>query len=105
MTLITDPDLATRLIREIIQMGATGYTETPCFGIGRRHLDTNAAADAQSRVEIIMPYEVCEQVLEYLRAEIMSIHHITVCVETVEVARLASFVGTTATAASRHSAH
>jgi MFS superfamily sulfate permease-like transporter len=104
MTLITDPDLATRLIREIIQMGATGYTETPCFGIGRRHLDSNTAPDAQSRVEIIMPYEVCEQVLEYLRAEIMSIHHITVCVETVEVARLASFVGTTAPAASRHSA-
>ncbi len=92
LTIVTDPELASRLMKEIIAMGATGYTETPCFGMGRRHLDSaDAVPLEQVRLEVILPFEVCEQVLEYLRTHIMPVQHITTCVETVEVARVTSF--------------
>lgn len=76
-------------------MGATGYTETPCFGVGRRHVDADVITpQAQTRLEIILPFETCEHVVEYLRMNIMPLNHVTVCIETVEVARITSFVST-----------
>ncbi len=96
LTLVTDPELATSLVKEIVQMGATGYTEIPCFGLGRRSVDNeDLTPHAQVRVEVILPHDICERVLEYLRGQIMPLHQITVCVETVEVARITSFVGST----------
>ena len=96
LTVVTDPELATSLVKEIVQMGATGYTEIPCFGLGRRSVDNeDLTPHAQVRVEIILPHDVCERVLEYLRSQIMPLHQITACVETVEVARITSFVGST----------
>lgn len=96
LTLVTDPELATSLVKEIVKMGATGYTEIPCFGLGRRSVDNeDLTPHAQVRVEVILPHEICERVLEYLRGQIMPLHQITVCVETVEVARVTSFVGST----------
>lgn len=95
MTLVTDPELAARLAKEFVQMGATGYTETACFGVGRRHVDSDVMIpQAQTRLEIILPFETCEHVVEYLRTSIMPLNHITVCIETVEVARITSFVST-----------
>lgn len=95
MTLVTDPELAAKLAKEFVQMGATGYTETPCFGVGRRHIDSDVIVPlAQTRLEVILPFETCEHVVEYLRTNIMPLHHLTVCVETVEVARITSFVST-----------
>jgi MFS superfamily sulfate permease-like transporter len=95
MTLVTDPELASKLAKEFVQMGATGYTETPCFGVGRRHVDSDVITPlAQTRLEVILPFETCEHVIEYLRTNIMPLQHVTVCVETVEVARITSFVST-----------
>lgn len=106
MTLVTDPELASRLAKEFVQMGATGYTETPCFGIGRRHVDADVTIpQAQSRLEIILPFETCEHLVEYLRTTIMPLHHITVCIETVEVARITSFVSTAAIGMTQKSGH
>lgn len=93
MTLVTNPALAATLTKEIIGMGATGYTETPCFGVGRRHLEiADATPLEQVRLEIILPLDVCERVLEHLRRNVLPVHHITACVETVEVVSGASFV-------------
>ena len=104
ITLVTDPQLASVLTQEILRMGATGYTETPCFGVGRRHLDiADSTPLEQVRVEIILPLDVCERVLEYLRLSILPVHHVTACVETVEVVRITSFVsGSVALPAARH---
>ena len=93
LTLVTDPVLAAKLTKEIIRMGATGYTETPCFGAGRRLVSTEDATPLeQIRVEVIMPTKVCDQVLDYLRVNVIPQHQLTVCVETVEVPRLTSFM-------------
>lgn len=97
LTLVTDPDLAAKLTKEMIRMGATGYTETRCFGAGRRMVNiVNATPIEQSRVEVIMPLNVCEQILDYLRTNIIQENQVTVCVETVEVPRITSFLGESA---------
>lgn len=94
LTLVTNPTLAAKLSKEFIRMGATGYTETPCFGAGRRQAaDENAKPSEQMRVEVIMPPNVCEQAIEYLRLNVIPDNQITVCVETVEVMRVTSFIG------------
>jgi len=106
MTLVTDPELAGRLAWEFVQMGATGYTETPCFGIGRRHVDADdIVPQSQTRLEVILPFETCEHIVEYLRINIMPLHHITVCIETVEVARITSFVSTANIGLTHRSGH
>ena len=97
MTLVTDRELASKLTREMIRLGATGYTETPCFGAGRRLVSTgDAPLREQMRVEVIMPLNVCEHVLDYLRTSIIPENQLTVCVETVEVPRITSFLGESA---------
>jgi MFS superfamily sulfate permease-like transporter len=106
MTLVTDPELAGRLAREFVQMGATGYTETPCFGIGRRHVDADVIVpQPQTRLEVILPFETCEHIVEYLRGNIMPLHQITICIETVEVARITSFVSTANIGLTQKSGH
>jgi MFS superfamily sulfate permease-like transporter len=96
LTLVADPELAIILSREIVHMGATGFTETPGFGVGRRQVNSDDLTPRkQTRVEFILPFDTCERVVEYLRTNVMPNQHITVCVETVEVARITSFVATT----------
>ena len=106
ITIVTDPDLTTMLVRQIVRMGATGYTQSPCVGAGRRILSSeeNPKPTAQTRTEVILAPDVCEQVLEYLRLNIMPQHQLTVCVETVEVARLTSFITIPDDDTTRHTA-
>lgn len=98
LTIVADPSLTPKLIAEMTRMGITGYTETPCFGMGRRHLDAGETTpSAQVRLEVILMPDVCREVLEYLRTSIMPYHQMTACVETVEVVRVASFAAGLAT--------
>jgi MFS superfamily sulfate permease-like transporter len=98
LTLVSSPDLASRLIRDIVHLGATGFTETHCFGAGRRSVDHNElTAREQRELVFIMPTEVCDAVIEYLRTSILPQHRITACVETVEVVRITSFLPTSST--------
>ena len=74
-----------------------GYTETPCFGAGRRLVSTEDATPLeQIRLEVIMPTKVCDQFLDYLRVNVIPQHQLTVCVETVEVPRITSFMSESA---------
>ncbi|MFO0978662.1 MAG: SulP family inorganic anion transporter [Planctomycetaceae bacterium] len=92
LTIVADPSLTPKLIAEMTRMGITGYTETPCFGMGRRQLDAGEITpSAQVRLEVILMPDVCREVLEYLRTSIMPLHQMTACVETVEVVRVTSF--------------
>ena len=85
------------LTKEIVEMGATGFTQTPGYGVGRSQIDANDLSPVkQTRVEFILPFETCERVVEHLRTHVLPNQHVTVCVETVEVARITSFIATSA---------
>ncbi len=88
----TDAELERWLEEEFVKRGATGYTVVPCTGVGRRQLvGMEPPTTAQVRIEVIVTNDVCERILEFLRREIGVEHHITACVEVVEVLRVGPF--------------
>ena len=92
ITVVADQTLEERLETGFIQHGATGYTVTPCSGAGRRHVERGPITNvAQIRLEVIVPRDVCDGIVEFLRGEILPQHHVTASVETVEVVRVGQF--------------
>lgn len=92
VTVMANQSLRYWLIDEFVKCGATGYTLTPCTGAGRRHLETNSITENEHiRIELIAPVDVCNAVIEFLRRDILPDHHVTACVETVDVVRIGHF--------------
>ena len=93
LTIVVDDSLEHRLEAEFIRCGASGYTSLRCSGDGRRHItEGRREPSALVRVEVIAPIDVCGAMLDFLRCEILPEHHVTVCVETVDVVRIADFM-------------
>ncbi|MEQ8667792.1 MAG: SulP family inorganic anion transporter [Pirellulales bacterium] len=93
LTVVAHEDLEHTLEEAFIDRGATGYTVVPCRGAGRQDLIVTSLVEnsAQVRIEVVVPPDVCEQLLAYLRQEILPVHRVTACVETVEVIRRDKF--------------
>jgi hypothetical protein len=93
LTVVVDASVEEQLETEFINLGATGYTAIPCTGAGRHELDTGKSSrSAQVRIEIVVPENVCEDILSYIRTEFLPKHRVTSCVETVDVVRPDHFV-------------
>ncbi len=97
VTAIADESLEDWLVTEFVKCGATGYTSTPCRGSGRRSLARNASEGnpTQVRIEVIVTPQVCDLILDFLRHDILPDHHVTSCVETVDVVRVGHFTPNT----------
>lgn len=96
IVVIAEETLEEQLEREMIARGASGFTAIPCRGAGRRHLNHgDIQNETQVRIEVIVPQDVAEEILVYLRAEILPEYHVTACVETVEAIRPEQFVSRT----------
>lgn len=92
ITVMANQSLRFWLLDEFVKCGVTGYTLTTCTGAGRRHLESSSVAeDEHIRIEIIAPADVCDAVIEFLRRDILPDHHVTACVETVDVVRIGHF--------------
>lgn len=93
LTVTGAAELEPRLAAEFIGRGATGYTSIPCTGIGRRQiLGQEPPLERQFRMEVILPKNVCDDILAYLRREILPSQHVTACVEVVDVVCVDAFV-------------
>jgi len=92
VTVVASEELEHELTDKFVALGASGYTAIPCRGAGRSTLaEGNGSSTAQVRLEAVVPEEVSDRILDYLRTDIAPTHHITVCKEAVEVLRQASF--------------
>ncbi|WP_338060558.1 SulP family inorganic anion transporter [Rubripirellula obstinata] len=91
ITVVTEPSLEDRLIREIVEFGISGYTSTPCSGAGRRQIADGHERSPRVRIEVIASASSAKMVIDFLRREILDEHRITVCVETVSVFRADDF--------------
>lgn len=100
ITVMANQSLRYWLIDEFVACGATGYTVTGCSGAGRRHLSADSVESASQdieehiRIELIVPDEVCEAIIDFLRRDILADHHVTACVESVDVVRVGHFAPT-----------
>lgn len=92
VTLMANQSLRYQLLDELQKCGITGYTATACSGAGRRHLESGIVADNEHvRIEVIATEDVCNAIIDYLRLDMLPEHHVTACIETVDVVRVGHF--------------
>ncbi len=92
ISVVADASLEEWLESEFVKCGATGYTVVQCAGVGRR--DARGARDineGQVRIEVIALPSECESILAFLKQDILPNHHVTACVEEVNVIRVGHF--------------
>ena len=87
LTVVVDAEIESWLEEQIVSLGATGFTSSPCQGAGRRELKSGTREADKVRVEVVMPRDICDAVLNFLRREVLPQHSVTACVETVDVVR------------------
>ncbi len=87
VTVVAGEDLEKEITDKFVELGASGYTAMPCHGAGRSTLveGNGSRRNSQVRLEAVVPGEVAERILDYLRTEFSREHRVTACVENVEV--------------------
>ncbi len=87
LTVTIDGNMEQELVSKISSSGASGYSAIPCHGAGRRELSNPSQGRNNHlvRIETVVPHAICEDLLTYLRKEVVPKHHVMICVETIEV--------------------
>jgi MFS superfamily sulfate permease-like transporter len=92
VTVMANHSLQYWLLDEFEKCGITGYTVTSCTGAGRRNITNDSVSENEHvRIEVIATEAVCNAIIDFLRRDIMPDHHVTACVETVDVVRVGDF--------------
>ncbi len=103
LTVIVEAEIEQWLQQQFVERGATGFTSQPCSGAGRRELESDTApSNSKVRIEVVMPHQTCEVILNFLRQEVLHSHHVTATVETVDVIRRDHFYPTTTSVETEH---
>lgn len=104
MTIMAEASLRKDLLSKFRQCGISGYTISPCTGAGRRNLnDDDIPENQQIRIEVIAPEHVCKSMMDLLRQDVLPEHHVTACVESVDVMSIGHFAAVS-TEVSSHAA-
>ncbi len=92
LTVVAEAEIEQWLEEQFVERGATGFTSLPCSGAGRRNLQDGVAdSNSKVRIEVVLPHHTCDDILRFLRQDVLSHHHVTACVETVDVVRREHF--------------
>ena len=92
VTVMANHSLQYWLLDEFEKCGIIGYTVTSCTGAGRRNITNDSVSENEHvRIEVIATEAVCNAIIDFLRRDIMPDHHVTACVETVDVVRVGDF--------------
>ncbi|MCA9213132.1 MAG: SulP family inorganic anion transporter [Planctomycetales bacterium] len=92
LIIVADKELEDWLEREFVACGSSGFTVMPCSGAGRRGIrDGQINKTPQIRIEVVVPFDVCNRILDFLRRDILPDHRVTACVETVDVVHIGHF--------------
>jgi nitrogen regulatory protein PII len=66
VTVVAESVLRDRLPRELMELGASGFTLTQSHGRGSRGLRTGSIPGDSVRIEVIVDDEVCDRILQHL---------------------------------------
>ena len=103
ITIVAESSLEDALQRECIARGATGFTAMPSRGIGRHNIANGVwQTESNVRLETIVPYDVCDDILKYLKENILNRYWATVCVETIEVILAEQFTSPSSDTEKKH---
>lgn len=91
LTVTAEAEIEEWLERNFVELGATGFTVLSCRGAGRRELAGLGVCDSKVRIEVVMSLATCERIVQFLRTDVLPVHHVTACIETVDVVRRDQF--------------
>ncbi len=87
VVIIGDCDVEYRLLKEILALGATGYT---CYGVrgqGGRGLRPRHAESGNTKIEVIATHEVAQLILEHVAKHYFEHYPMIAFLDDVEVFR------------------
>lgn len=90
--LIIDTAIERRVLKSILELGATGYTCLACFGEGHRTIHNEPfMGSTQIQVEVVASRKVVEDIVAWLEGSELGSYPRTAYIETVEVANAEKF--------------
>ena len=96
ITVIVPEEVGESVCRKIISIGASGYTTSTVYGVGRHQIhDAHGRLpkpNAMSKIETIVPKSLGEEIFDYCRNEIAQHHPNSICTEQVDVLKKEAFV-------------
>jgi nitrogen regulatory protein P-II 2 len=87
ITIIGDENVRYRILKEVQEMGATGYTECMVHGKGARGIRPRHAEPANAKIEVIATPEVAEQIFQHIADHYFENYAMIAFLDDVEVLR------------------
>jgi len=87
ITIIGDITVQYRILNEVQEFGATGYTSYPVQGKGQRGVRPRHAEPANAKIEVVATQEVAHRILEHLSQHYFEKYAMIAFIDEVEVLR------------------
>jgi nitrogen regulatory protein P-II 2 len=87
LVIIGDETVRYRIVKEIQEMGATGYTDYAVHGQGARGVRPRHAEPANVKIEVIATHEVAHKILEHIAKHYFDNYAMIAFLDDVEVLR------------------
>lgn len=87
VTIIGDETVRYRIVKEIQEMGATGYTDFVVHGRGARGVRPSHAEPANAKIEVIATPELAQRILEHIAQHYFDNYAMIAFLDDVEVLR------------------
>lgn len=91
ITIIGDETVRYRIVKEIQEMGCTGYTDYIVHGKGDRGVRPRHAEPANAKIEVIATLEVAERILNHIEEHYFDKYAMIAFLDNVEVLRGGKF--------------
>jgi nitrogen regulatory protein P-II 2 len=87
ITIIGDENVRYRILKEVQEMGATGYTDCLVHGKGARGVRPRHAEPANAKIEVIATPEVAERIFQHIADHYFENYAMIAFLDNVEVLR------------------
>ena len=87
VTVVAERLLRERLLEELTELGARGFTVTDARGEGSRGVRASDWEGRNVRIEAIVAPEVADRIVDHVAEHYFEYHAVIVWVQTVEVVR------------------
>jgi len=94
VTIVGDDNVGYRIVKEIQELGATGYTYYVVKGRGQRGIRPRHAEPANAKMEVIATLEVAHRILEHIAQHYFEKYAMIAFLDDVEVLRGEKFGAT-----------
>jgi nitrogen regulatory protein P-II 2 len=93
VTIVAERILKNRLLQEIHELGARGYTITEATGEGSRGVRASEWEGANIRLESIVAPEIAARIVDHVASVYFEYHAVIVYVQDVDVVRGDKYLG------------